>query len=105
MPTVDFQFFRSVAKGNATSFYFRPNSNSHFADRGFDARTSSAVQPVTGLYHRTDNNVEGSIGFEYTCIASASTVVRDHVISTILVSPMLLFSLRRLFLNDRLELC
>ena len=25
MPTVDFQICGSVAKGNATSFYFRPN--------------------------------------------------------------------------------
>ena len=24
MPTVDFQIFGSVAKGNTTSFYFRP---------------------------------------------------------------------------------
>ena len=27
MPTVDFQIFGSVAKGNVTSFYFRPYDN------------------------------------------------------------------------------
>ena len=27
MPTVDFWIFGSVAKGNTTSFYFRPNVN------------------------------------------------------------------------------